>query len=44
MITREGRHRSGKIVGVDSSYFRVMNLKLDEGADVRVAHSRRRRP
>ena len=26
VITREGRHRSGKLVGVDSSYFGVMNL------------------
>src|ERR1700712_642207 len=26
VITREGHHRSGKIVGVDSTYFRVMNL------------------
>jgi putative ABC transport system permease protein len=32
VITREGRHRSGKIVGVDSSYFSVMNLKLDRGS------------
>ncbi|MFI5228195.1 MAG: ABC transporter permease [Gemmatimonadales bacterium] len=32
VITREGRHRSGKIVGVDSSYFGVMNLKVAEGA------------
>jgi putative ABC transport system permease protein len=32
VITREGHHRSGKIVGVDSSYFQVMNLKLAEGA------------
>ena len=32
VITREGRHRSGKIVGVDSSYFSVMNLRLSEGA------------
>jgi len=31
VITREGHHRSGKIVGVDSSYFRVMNLKVAEG-------------
>src|SRR4051812_18026654 len=28
VITREGRHRSGKIVGVDSAYFGVMNLKV----------------
>src|SRR5205085_8321314 len=26
VITREAHHRSGKIVGVDSSYFQVMNL------------------
>jgi len=32
VITREGHHRSGKVVGVDSSYFQVMNLKLAEGA------------
>jgi putative ABC transport system permease protein len=31
VITREGRHRSGKIVGVDPDYFRVMNLRLAEG-------------
>jgi len=32
VITREGHHRSGKIVGVDSGYFRVMNLKVAEGS------------
>ena len=32
VITREGRHRSGKIVGVDSTYFRLMNLRLAQGA------------
>src|SRR5262249_21375725 len=32
VITREGHHRSGKLVGVDSSYFGVMNLRLDQGA------------
>src|SRR6478609_9853435 len=31
VVTREGHHRSGKVVGVDSSYFQVMNLKLAEG-------------
>ena len=31
VITREGLHRSGKLVGVDSSYFRVMNLHVAEG-------------
>ncbi len=32
VITREGQHRSGKIVGVDSTYFRIMNLRIDQGA------------
>ncbi len=32
VITREGHHRSGKLVGVDSSYFEVMNLHVGEGA------------
>ncbi|HTI62387.1 MAG TPA: ABC transporter permease [Gemmatimonadaceae bacterium] len=32
VITREGHHRSGKIVGVDSGYFGVMNLKVAEGS------------
>src|SRR5215207_3775384 len=32
VITREGHHRSGKVVGVDSSYFQVMNLGLVEGS------------
>ena len=31
MITREGRSRSGKLVGVDTSYFRLMNLDLGDG-------------
>ena len=31
LITREGRHRSAKIVGVDTSYFRIMNLRIAEG-------------
>jgi putative ABC transport system permease protein len=30
-ITREGRSRSGKIVGVDTSYFRLTNLALVQG-------------
>ncbi|HTE46309.1 MAG TPA: ABC transporter permease [Gemmatimonadaceae bacterium] len=37
-ITREGHHRSGKIVGVDASYFDVMNLRLSEGAVFSAAH------
>ena len=32
VLTREGRHRSGKVVGVDSAYIRVMNLHLAQGA------------
>ncbi len=32
VITREGHHRSGKVVGVDSSYFAVNNLPIAEGA------------
>src|SRR5688572_8892773 len=31
-ITREGRRRSGKLVGVDTSYFRMLNMSLSEGA------------
>jgi len=38
VITREGLHRSGKIGGVDSSYFALMNLKLAEGAPFSTRH------
>ena len=30
-ITREGRRRSGKVVGVDTTYFRLTNLELSAG-------------
>jgi len=30
-ITREGRRRSGKVVGVDTTYFRLTNLELASG-------------
>ena len=30
-ITREGHRRSGKLVGVDTSYFRLTNLELGNG-------------
>ena len=30
-ITREGHRRSGKLVGVDTSYFRMTNLELGRG-------------
>jgi putative ABC transport system permease protein len=32
LITRNGRHRSGKLVGVDTTYFRIMNMPLQTGA------------
>ncbi|MEX2154904.1 MAG: ABC transporter permease [Gemmatimonadaceae bacterium] len=32
MITREGHRRSGKLVGVDTTYFRLNNLLLTSGA------------
>src|SRR5829696_1442323 len=38
VITREGHHRSGKIVGVDSSYFAVMNLALQQGGKFTQQH------
>ena len=31
-IARAGHHRSGKVVGVDESYFQVMNLHLARGS------------
>ena len=43
LITREGRRRSGKVVGVDTSYFRLTNLSLAAGswfAPVQVARGR----
>src|SRR5689334_14503943 len=40
VITREGLHRSGKLVGVDSSYMRVMNLHVAEGASFAPLHFR----
>jgi putative ABC transport system permease protein len=43
-IAREGHHRSGKVVGVDSSYFDVMNLGLAEGARFTAAHFESARP
>jgi putative ABC transport system permease protein len=41
VVTREGHHRSGKLVGVDSSYFQVMNLRLGEGASFAKLHFQR---
>jgi putative ABC transport system permease protein len=32
LLTREGHRRSGKLVGVDTAYLRLQNLRLAEGA------------
>ncbi|HEY9478958.1 MAG TPA: ABC transporter permease, partial [Gemmatimonadaceae bacterium] len=37
-ITREGHRRSGRLVGVDTSYFRLFNLALAEGSGFSPAH------
>jgi putative ABC transport system permease protein len=44
VITREGHHRSGKIVGVDSTYFDVMNLRLAQGTRFSPTHFASARP
>jgi putative ABC transport system permease protein len=44
VITREGHNRSGKIVGVDSSYFDVMNLRLAQGTRFSATHYLSARP
>ncbi|MFN8573985.1 MAG: ABC transporter permease [Gemmatimonadaceae bacterium] len=31
LVTREGRRRSGKVVGVDTNYFHLLNLELAQG-------------
>jgi putative ABC transport system permease protein len=38
VISRQGLHRSGKVVGVDPSYFEVMNLHLGRGTHFSSAH------
>ncbi len=37
-ITREGHRRSGRLVGVDTSYFRLFNLALAQGSGFSPAH------
>ena len=32
LITREGRRRSGKVVGIDTTYFRLTNLAIAHGS------------
>ncbi|GMV08771.1 MAG: peptide ABC transporter permease [Gemmatimonadota bacterium] len=44
LITREGRRRSGKVVGVDTTYFRLTNLALAAGAWFSPAQVQRGRP
>jgi putative ABC transport system permease protein len=43
-ITREGRRRSGKVVGVDTTYFRLTNEQLTEGSFFSPSQIERGRP
>ncbi|HEY4321355.1 MAG TPA: ABC transporter permease [Gemmatimonadales bacterium] len=43
-VTREGRSRSAKVVGVDSAYFRLMNLDIAEGTGFAADQYRYGRP
>jgi putative ABC transport system permease protein len=43
-ITREGRSRSGKVVGVDTTYFRLTNEALSEGSFFTPSQIERGRP
>ena len=43
-ITREGRRRSGKVVGVDTTYFRLTNEALSEGSYFSPSQIERGRP
>lgn len=38
LITREGRRRSGKLVGIDTTYFPLLNLRLAEGSSFSPDH------
>lgn len=44
LITREGRRRTGKVVGVDTSYFRLINLELAAGRMFNEQHYNLARP
>src|SRR5437867_1533870 len=44
VVAREGRRRSGKLVGVDTSYFRIMNLPIAKGKAFNELHMRDGRP
>jgi putative ABC transport system permease protein len=37
-ITREGNRRTGKLVGVDTPYFRLLNLPIAEGSGFAASH------
>jgi putative ABC transport system permease protein len=43
-ITREGRRRSGKVVGVDTTYFRLTNEQLSDGSYFSPSQIERGRP
>jgi putative ABC transport system permease protein len=43
-ITREGVRRSGRVVGVDTSYFRLLNLNFAQGAGFAASHVEFDRP
>ena len=43
-ISREGYRRTGKVVGADTSYFRLLNLRLADGAGFTRAHVERGAP
>ncbi|MEO8621652.1 MAG: ABC transporter permease, partial [bacterium] len=38
VITREGHHRSGKVVGIDPSYLDVSNMRIAEGTPFATRH------
>ncbi len=44
LITREGNRRSGKVVGVDTSYFRLLNLDMASGSPFTAAQVALGRP
>lgn len=43
-VTREGRRRSGKVVGIDSTYFRLLNMDLAAGAGFTAEQMAKGRP
>jgi putative ABC transport system permease protein len=44
LITREGRRRTGKVVGIDTTYFGLLNLSLSQGSWFNATHVREGRP